>query len=253
MAAGGRSRCARAGALGAARRSATTVTCSGRLWRAGPSPEVIATGSGGDPFDGAGWTDWLDLDAGYRRVALVHARPVLPDRRADAHGQRGPTARRSSRRAGRRPTRRRFRHPSDGRSVVTLTSRDNRASSILDPSGALVSMTVPLGEPGSVGTINNPRAVRAERASVVHREPAARRPSACEGSSPGGATRSDGRAEAPSCTEGRMGSARCRSGPSRPLPIARGDGLTLIDAARPPADNAPRGEPAGRDQAARRT
>ena len=31
----------------------------------GPAPEVITTGSGGDPFTEAGWTGWLDLDSGF--------------------------------------------------------------------------------------------------------------------------------------------------------------------------------------------
>ena len=36
-----------------------------------------------------------------------------------------------------------------------MSSEDNRAVSILDPSGALVKLTIPLGEANSVGALSN--------------------------------------------------------------------------------------------------
>jgi hypothetical protein len=119
--------------------------------RGGPPPDLIGTGSGGNPFTEAGFTGWFDLDNG----AVVGSRAVVispcgqvgsltvagvaytgsPE--ALCNGETDTAVLRSAR-------------PLSAGSALTLTSVDNRASSVLNPAGALVSLTVPVGEPGSV-------------------------------------------------------------------------------------------------------
>jgi hypothetical protein len=121
-----------------------------------PTPELIATGSGGSPFDEAGWTGWLALDAGYDltnnsitvgpcfQTGVLGisvngtSTPVPVPECATETDQATVSTPRVSR-----------------ASRVTMSSDDNRASSELDPLGALVNMTIPLGEPGSVSAGGN--------------------------------------------------------------------------------------------------
>jgi hypothetical protein len=122
----------------------------------GPAPEVIETGSGGNPFTESGWTGWGDLDTGYRvtgtavRISPCVQTGVLTlgvDGRAtappisDCNTNNGVATVRGLRLGS--------------RSQLTFTSEDNRAATELDPSGALVAMTVALGEPGAVGSVGN--------------------------------------------------------------------------------------------------
>ena len=122
----------------------------------GPPPDLIATGAEGDPFTEAGFTDWFDLDTGYElapnAIALapcgqigvvtvtvggISSTPPVPDCQTelDATVVRVP-------------------HVS-AHSQVLLTSEDNRAVSEAAPNGALVKLTVALGEPGSAPTLAN--------------------------------------------------------------------------------------------------
>jgi hypothetical protein len=131
----------------------------------GPAPDVILTGDGGDPFGGsglnqAGWTGWFDLDNGFSVASFANAGGVLI----------GPCSQVGALRltVGRAVTP----PPIDlcgtetdvaivdtGRigpgTVLRLESNDNRAVSPFDPEGALVSLTVPLGEANSVSALGN--------------------------------------------------------------------------------------------------
>jgi hypothetical protein len=122
----------------------------------GPQPDVIATGSGGNPFTEAGWTNWFDLDTGFELAPNAIA--LAPC------GQIGVLTLRINGRASTPPVPQcqteldasvvRLKHL-DGHSQVLLTSEDNRAVSELAPNGALVRMTVSLGEPGSAPVLQN--------------------------------------------------------------------------------------------------
>ncbi len=121
-----------------------------------PSPEVIETGSGGDPFTEAGWTGWLDLDSGFavggNSVTIGPCGQTGVLNVAVNGVPTGPPVAQCSTELDQSTVR--TPHLS-GASVVTMSSEDNRAVSILDPTGALVKLTVPLGEPDSVGVIPN--------------------------------------------------------------------------------------------------
>ncbi len=122
----------------------------------GPAPDLIATGAGGNPFNEAGWTDWFDLDTGFAlgpsaialapcgqigvltvTVGAVSSAALVPNCQTelDASIIRLPHI--------------------DGRRPVLLSSEDNRAVSEIAPNGALVRLTVALGEPGSVSSVSN--------------------------------------------------------------------------------------------------
>ena len=124
--------------------------------KGGPHADEILTGSGGDPFSQSGFTGWYDLDTGYRvdrRYVLiapcsqvgvlglrVDGRDTAPP--IDLCGGESGVAH--------VPTR-----PLGAGSRLSFTSEDNRAPSAVNPSGALISLTVPLGEPGSVAAAAN--------------------------------------------------------------------------------------------------
>lgn len=122
----------------------------------GPPPDYISTGSGGDPYAQAGFTGWYDLDSGY--AVLPHGVLVSPcsqvgvlaitvgrtqstppiehcETETDLAEVATPTIRPGTR--------------------VTFSSEDNRASSAEDPYGALVKLTIPLGEPDSAPSLGN--------------------------------------------------------------------------------------------------
>ena len=121
------------------------------LGKGSPAPELIATGDGGNPFTQSGYTGWFDLD----HFFAVHPRSV----------QLGPCSQVGvlSLRVGATltpppvdlcstesdtaviPT-----PPIAPGTPLTLTSQDNRAVSPLEPNGALVKLTVALGEPGAI-------------------------------------------------------------------------------------------------------
>ena len=126
--------------------------------RHGPPPDRIATGDGGNPFTESGWTGWFDLDHGYaigsRSVSLapcsqtgvlavtVNGTPTSAapidrcDTETDVASVRTPALSPASR--------------------LEMSSQDNRAASTANPYGALVELTVPLGEPGSISAqVNN--------------------------------------------------------------------------------------------------
>jgi hypothetical protein len=120
---------------------------------AGLAQESILPGQGGDADNQAGYTGWSMLDSGFAlgagTVAIapcsqVGVLSVTIDGRAvpDPVTNCQTGANMSLLPAGRLGP----------RTVASLSSTDNRAAGPGDPSGALVRLTVAMGEPGSLGT-----------------------------------------------------------------------------------------------------
>ena len=126
----------------------------------GPPGDAIVTGDGGNPFTQSGWTGWFDLDHGFAVQSGGSAGGVLV----------GPCTQTGRLRltVGRARTE----SPTDlcgtetdvavvstGRiaagTALHLESTDNRAVSAGSPNGALVSLTVPLGEANSISALGN--------------------------------------------------------------------------------------------------
>ena len=135
-----------------------------------PSHQVILTGNGDDPVDESGWTGWTWLDQGF---ALTNDDPATsgPSLSIGPCFQTGVESYTVGGVAG-------LESPTDfcgtasdvadtplsaavtGTQAVTYSTNDNRAFQPPDaatPNGAggLVDMTVPVGEPDSVGAIDN--------------------------------------------------------------------------------------------------
>jgi hypothetical protein len=127
-----------------------------RYGAGGPPPEDIATGAGGDPYAQAGFTGWYDLDSGFAvfprgvlvapcsqvgvltvRVRSVSSAPPIENCETETDVAKVPT-----RRIG----------PG---TPVSFSSEDNRASSPGNPFGALVKLTIPMGEPDSFPSLGN--------------------------------------------------------------------------------------------------
>jgi hypothetical protein len=118
--------------------------------------EVIATGSGGDPFSEAGWTGWLDLDSGF--AVGAHSVTLGPCAQTgvltlsiNGAATGSPLAHCGTETSQTTVTTPRL----TAASRLLLSSNENRASSPLSPLGALVDLTIPLGEPGSVSRFGN--------------------------------------------------------------------------------------------------
>jgi hypothetical protein len=121
-------------------------------------PTLIATGDGGDPFTESGWTGWFVLDHGYavgsRSVSLA---PCFQTGVLTLTVRGVPTS----------PPVEECDTESDVATVATgrltsgtklaLSSEDNRAVARDNRPGALVRMTIPLGEPRSVSSVANPQ------------------------------------------------------------------------------------------------
>jgi hypothetical protein len=122
----------------------------------GPEPDLIATGDGGNPFTESGWTGWFDLDNGYAvgtggvllapcgqtgvltlRVGKTTTEPAAELCQTESDVAELDTSRITN------------------GTTITMSSEDNRAVSSLNPAGALVKLTVHLGEPNSVSELGN--------------------------------------------------------------------------------------------------
>jgi hypothetical protein len=121
-------------------------------------PNLIATGDGGDPFSESGWTGWFVLDHGYAvRSSSVVLAPCMQTGVLALSVRGAPTA----------PPVNQCDTESDAATVatgrlttatpLTMSSEDNRAIAPDNRPGALVRLTIPLGEPGSVSNIGNPQ------------------------------------------------------------------------------------------------
>ena len=122
----------------------------------GPAPDEIATGAGGNPFTEAGWTGWYALDTGFavarKSIALgpcgqTGVLTVRVDGKATAPpieqcGNADDIATVQTKTLG------------PGTSL-TMSSQDNRAVALANPPGALISLTIPLGEPNSIAALTN--------------------------------------------------------------------------------------------------
>jgi hypothetical protein len=129
--------------------------------RGGPKADVIGTGSGGNPFTESGWTGWFDLDYGYfvgdRGVALgpcsqtgTLTLKVGPITTSPPPIQLCETETNAAIIRTHRIT------PA---TRITLTSEDDRAVSPFNFNGALVGLTIKLGEPDSVPALTNDQGV----------------------------------------------------------------------------------------------
>lgn len=122
----------------------------------GPASDAIVTGSGGNPYTLSGFTGWFDLDNGFQVGSQsIQLSPCV---------QTGVLALTIGGVATAPPV-----NTCDGDSDVAtvrtaklgigtpilMTSTDNRAPVPPNPGGALVALTVALGEPGSVPAISN--------------------------------------------------------------------------------------------------
>jgi hypothetical protein len=128
----------------------------------GPLPELIDTGNGGNPFTQSGYTGWFDLDAGYAVSSSGHGGNVA----LGPCGQTGvlslavgtmltqPPAQLCSTEGDVAVV---HTPPLGAGTVLRLSSEDNRALNPRDFSGALVKLTVSLGEPGAVSALGNRR------------------------------------------------------------------------------------------------
>jgi hypothetical protein len=124
--------------------------------KGGPKPDVVETGSGGNPFTESGWTGWFDLDHGY----TIGSKGVI----LAPCGQTGTLAL-SVHGALTAPPVDQCQTETDVAvvhtsaigpgTVVRMSSQDDRAVSKINPNGALVKLTVGLGEPGSIGAVGN--------------------------------------------------------------------------------------------------
>ena len=122
----------------------------------GPPRDYIATGSGGDPYAQAGFTGWYDLDSGYAvahqgvllapcsqvGVLTVRVRGTASPPPIESCDTETDVAQVATR-------------PIGAGSPVSFSSEDNRASSSGNPFGALVKLTIPLGEPDSAPSLGN--------------------------------------------------------------------------------------------------
>lgn len=130
------------------------------LGRTSPAPDLIQTGDGGNPFTESGFTGWFDLDHGYAVQSGSHKTIYV----IGPCGQTGVLTLRIGASLATSPTEQCetetdlapviVRQVGPGTSV-TMTSEDNRGGQALAPNGALVSMTVAVGEPGSVTSVAN--------------------------------------------------------------------------------------------------
>ncbi|MGH3266703.1 MAG: hypothetical protein ACRDNS_32495, partial [Trebonia sp.] len=125
-----------------------------------PAPDRIETGDGGNPFTESGWTGWFDLDHGY----AVHTRGDLSYLLIGPCSQTGVLSLRLGAALSASPTEL-CETESDAAVVVVprfgsatalaLDSEDNRGVYQREPDGALVHLTVPLGEPDSIPASGN--------------------------------------------------------------------------------------------------
>jgi hypothetical protein len=119
--------------------------------------DIIATADGGNPFTESGFTGWYELDSGFavheRSIELAPcAQTGVLTLRVGGSLTESPVDRCSTESdSAVLPGARRI----TAGTASTLTSEDNRAQSPFEPRGALVTLTVGLGEPGSVSALGN--------------------------------------------------------------------------------------------------
>ncbi len=118
--------------------------------------EQIETGSGGNPFTASGWTGWFALDHGYqvrRNSILLSPCAQTGVLRVLVNGSIGGSPLdvcQTETDVSVVPT------PRIGTGTsLRMSSEDNRASTPSNRNGALVQLTIPLGEPGAITSVGN--------------------------------------------------------------------------------------------------
>ncbi len=202
--------------------------------RGGPAPAEIATGAGGNPFTEAGWTGWYALDAGFAvggsSIALgpcgqtgvltvrVDGKATAPPIEQCGNADDIATVHTKPLGAG---------------TSLTMSSQDNRAVALANPPGALISMTVPLGEPNSVAALTNSQTTLTNTGFPTCTADLRAQAVRCSGLVQGGRyvlTRARGRSARTARADGN-GSARFAAFRGSPG-IRGGDLLTLTNRAR---------------------
>src|SRR5262249_50173207 len=113
-------------------------------------------GNGGDPFSESGWTGWTQLDTGYRvtrnQVLLAPCAQtgVLTLRVGGATAT--PPISVCATETGIASVHTRASAPG---APLSFPRSDNPAPWASNPNGALIKLTIPLGEPGSVSALGN--------------------------------------------------------------------------------------------------
>jgi hypothetical protein len=126
----------------------------------GPTSDLIETGDGGNPFTESGWTGWFDLDNGYAVSTGAGGGTVLvgPCFQAGVLGLTvagAPTPPPGEQCGTESAAAVVHTRPLGAGTELRLTSEDNRAVWAASPNGALVKLTIGLGEPGSVSALGN--------------------------------------------------------------------------------------------------
>ncbi len=126
----------------------------------GPPAETILTGNGGNPFTESGWTGWFDLDHGFAVASGFGASGFLIgpcfqtgvlELTIDGATTQSPTDHCGT------ETDVSILHtgPIAPGAAVHFVSEDNRAVTARNPNGALVSLSVPIGEANAVSLLDN--------------------------------------------------------------------------------------------------
>ncbi len=127
-----------------------------RYGAGGPKPDLVETGNGGNPFTETGWTGWFSLDHGYDvrsnsvlvgpcsqtgvlGVFVDGAATASPVEQCETETDFAALQTKSLR----------------GATLLRMSSSDNRAVTVDNPPGALIKLTIPLGEPRSVSSLGN--------------------------------------------------------------------------------------------------
>jgi hypothetical protein len=131
-----------------------------RYQAGGPPDDTILTGDGGNPFTESGWTGWFDLDHGFSVESGAGGGGVL----IGPCSQTGALELMIGHTASQAPTNLCETEtdvaivgtgPIAPGAALSFESEDNRAVTPENPNGALVSLSVPLGEPNSVPSVLN--------------------------------------------------------------------------------------------------
>jgi hypothetical protein len=202
------------------------------LGKNSPSPDLIQTGDGGNPFTESGFTGWFDLDHGYAVSSRAHRTLYA----IGPCGQTGVLTLRIGASLAPSPTEQ-CETESDlapiivGRvglgTRVMLSSEDNRGGYALEPNGALVRMTVGVGEPDSVTAVPNKQLLVSPTGFPTCTAFLRIRTVRCSGLVPGARYHLARRGR--TIGHGRAGSAGAVT--IGGLPVRGGDVVTLINAA----------------------
>ncbi len=198
-----------------------------------PKPDLITTGDGGNPFTQSGYTGWFDLDHGYAvdsggvQLAPCAQTGVLSLRVGASVTE--PPAQLCSTESDAAMI---ATSPIGPDTPLTLSSEDNRAQSPLVPNGALVKLTVGLGEPGSISALGNPEVLFVPTGFPTCTAFARIQAVRCSGLVPGGRYRLAGRrARAGSTGQVNVRGLRLRGGEALSLTNRAGRRLTTLHVA----------------------